>query len=140
MFGGSDWGPQGPLPWVRWGWRRKGAFGSFKKVLLVLTLLKGGYGKMACSGGKYCCLGAPMGVSRVLDGRYMAPCHGGGGLRGEKVHLAVLREYYWSLPSWKAAKEDRLVSGANIVFWGLQWGSGGSLMANTWPIVTGGVG
>jgi hypothetical protein len=41
--------------------------------------------------------GAPMGVRRVPDGRNMAPCHGYGGMREEKVHLAVLREYYWSL-------------------------------------------
>ena len=26
--------------------------------------------------GEYCCLGAPMGVPRVPDGRCMAPCHG----------------------------------------------------------------
>ena len=70
----------------------------------------------------------------------MAPCHGWGGLRKEKVHLAVLRENYWSLPSWKAAKENGLVSGVNIVVWGLQWGSPGSQLANTWPLATGEVG
>ena len=42
-----------------------------------------------------------MGVPRVPDGRYMAPCHGCGRLREEKVHLAASREYYWSLPSWE---------------------------------------
>ena len=36
-----------------------------------------------------------MGVPRVPDGRYMAPCHGCGGLREEKVHLAALKGYYW---------------------------------------------
>ena len=39
-------------------------------------------------------------------------------MREEKVHLAVLREYYWSLPSWKAAKENELVSGVYMVVWG----------------------
>ena len=44
MFGGSNGGPQGrrwpihgPLPQVRWVEKRKGAFGSFKRVLLVVT-------------------------------------------------------------------------------------------------------
>ena len=32
-------------------------------------------------------------------------------MREEKVLLAVMREYYWSLPSWKAAEEKGLVSG-----------------------------
>ena len=58
-------------------------------------------------------------------------------MREEKVHLAVLREYYWSLPSWKAAKENRPVLGVNIVVWGLQWESTGSQMAVTWPHATG---
>ena len=31
--------PDGPLPWVRWFERRRGAFGSFKRVLLVLNFL-----------------------------------------------------------------------------------------------------
>ena len=56
-----------------------------------------------------------MGVPRVPVGRYMAPRHRRGGVREEKVHSAVLREYYWSLPSWKAAKEDGLVLGVYIV-------------------------
>ena len=81
-----------------------------------------------------------MGVPRVPDGRYMAPCHGYGGMREEKVNLAVLREYYWSLLSWKVAEENRLVLGVNIVVWGLQWGSPGSQMANTWPLAAGEVG
>ena len=75
-----------------------------------------------------------MGVPRVPDGRYMAPCHGGGGLREEKVHLAILREYYWSLPSWKAAKENGLVLGVNMVVWGLGWGSPGSQIADKCPL------
>ena len=54
--------------------------------------------------------------------------------------LLVLREYYWSLPSWKAAKENGLVLGVNIVVWGLRWGSPGSQMANTWPLATGEMG
>ena len=61
-----------------------------------------------------------MGVPRVPDGRCMAPCHGYGGMREEKVHLAVLKEYYWSLPSWKAAEEKGVISGVNIVVWGLR--------------------
>ena len=46
---GLGWGPQGPSwpiygpsPQARWGERRKGAFGSFERVLLVLTLLESG--------------------------------------------------------------------------------------------------
>ena len=61
-------------------------------------------------------------------------------MREEKVHLAVSKEYYWSLPSWKAAKEKGLVSGVNIVVWGLGWGSPGSQMADTWPLAMGEVG
>ena len=57
-------------------------------------------------------------------------------MREEKVHLAVLREYYWSLPSWKEAKEKGLVLGVNIVVWGLGWGFPGSQMADTWPLDT----
>ena len=75
LFGGSNGGPQGPIwrihgpsPWVRWGEGRKGAFGSFKRVLLVLTLLESGQGQWARFGGKYCYLGALMGVPRVPDG------------------------------------------------------------------------
>ena len=61
-------------------------------------------------------------------------------MREEKVHLAVLREHYWSLPSWKAVKENGLVLGVNIFVCGLQLRSLGSLMANTWPLTTGEVG
>ena len=43
-------------------------------------------------------------------------------MREEKVHLAVLREYYWSLPTWKAAKENGLVLGVNIVVKGALMG------------------
>ena len=50
------------------------------------------------------------------------------------MHLAGMREYYWSLSSCKAAKEDRLVLGLNIVVWGLGWGSPGSQMADTKPL------
>ena len=39
-------------------------------------------------------------------------------MREEKGHLAVLRENYWSLPSWKAAMENWLILGVNIVVWG----------------------
>ena len=49
MFWGSNGGPQGPiwpihgpLSWVRGVERRKGAFGSFEKELLVLTLSESG--------------------------------------------------------------------------------------------------
>ena len=61
-------------------------------------------------------------------------------MREEKVHLAVSREYSWSLPSWKAAKDNGLVLGANIVAWGLQWGPPGYQRADTWPFATGEVG
>ena len=67
-------------------------------------------------------MGAPIGVPRVPDGQYMAPCHGQGGLREERVHLADSREYYWSLPSWKVAKDYGLVSGVNIVVKGAPMG------------------
>ena len=101
---------------MRWIEKRKGAFGNFERGLLVLgKWLK----KQVHFGGKYCCLGAPLGVPRVPDGRCMSPCHSSGGLREEKVHLAIFRKYYWFLPSWKAAKENRLVSGVNVVVWGL---------------------
>ena len=61
-------------------------------------------------------------------------------MREEKVHLAVLREYYWSLPSWKAAKDNGLISAVNIVVWGLRLGSPGSQTANAWPLAMGEVG
>ena len=54
-------------------------------------------------------------------------------MREEKGHLAVLREYYCYLPSGKVAKQTRLILGINIVVWGLQWGSPGSHMPETWP-------
>ena len=75
-----------------------------------------------------------MGVWRIPDGQYMAHCHRWGGMREEKVHLAVLREYYWSLPSWKAAKENGHVSGVNIVVLGLQCGSQGPIWTIYGPI------
>ena len=56
-----------------------------------------------------------MKVPWVSDGQYMAPCHGQGGLREERVHLADSREYNWSLPFWNAAKDNRLILGVNIV-------------------------
>ena len=37
---GPRWPTHCPLPQVRWVERRKGAFGSFQRVLLVLTLLE----------------------------------------------------------------------------------------------------
>ena len=43
-------------------------------------------------------------------------------------------EYYWSLPSWKAAKENGLVSGVNMVVWGLGWGSPGSQIVDKCPL------
>ena len=88
MLGGSNGGPQGtsgrihgPLPQVRWDVGRKGAFGSFERVLLVLTLLESGLGQRAHFSGKYCYLGALMGVPRVPDGRCIDPCHGRWGER-----------------------------------------------------------
>ena len=80
LFGGSDGGPQeprwpihGPLAWVRWVERRKGAFGDFERVLLILTLLLCDLGKRAHFRGKYWAL---IGVPGVPDGRYKAPGHG----------------------------------------------------------------
>ena len=52
----------------------------------------------------------------------------------------IWREYYCSLPSWKAAKENGLILGVNIVVWGHRWRSPGSQMADTWPLATGEVG
>ena len=76
--------------------------------------------------------GGPQGPRWPIHG----PCYGQGGLREEKVHLAVSREYYWSIPSWKVAMENGLFLGVNIVVWGLGWGSSGSQMAETWPHAT----
>ena len=73
---GPRWPIHGPPPYVRWVERRKGTFGSFERVLLVLTILESSKGKWACFRGKYCCLGAPMEDPRVPDGQYMALCHG----------------------------------------------------------------
>ena len=49
LFGGSNGGPQGPrwpihgpMPRVRWVERRKGAFGSFERELLVLPFSESG--------------------------------------------------------------------------------------------------
>ena len=39
-YGGPRWGIYGPLPWVRWVERRKGAFGSSERELLVLNPLE----------------------------------------------------------------------------------------------------
>ena len=35
------------------------------------------------------------------------------GLEMKMVHMEILREYYWPLPSWKVVKENGLVSGIN---------------------------
>jgi len=56
------------------------------------------------------------------------------------VHLAILREYYWSSLSRKPAKENELVSGENIIVLGRLWGSPGSHMADTRPLGMGEVG
>ena len=86
LFGGSDEGPQGsrwlihgPLPHVKWVEKRKGPFGSLERVLLVLTLLESGSGKQARFRGKFCCLGAPMGVpkSQMADTWPLATCEVG---------------------------------------------------------------
>ena len=49
LFGGFNWDPKGPrwpidgpMPRVRWVERRKGAFGSFERELLVLPLSESG--------------------------------------------------------------------------------------------------
>ena len=44
--------------------------------------------------------------------------------------MAVWREYNWSFPSWKAAKENELILGVDIVVWGLDGGAQGP----RWPI------
>ena len=48
----------------------------------------------------------------------------------KKVHMAIWRESYWSIPSWNAAKESRTVLGVNIVV----WGSDGGPQGPSWPI------
>ena len=45
-----------------------------------------------------------------------------------------MREYYWSLPSWKAAKKNRLVLGVNILFGGLDGGPQGSHILDKCPL------
>ena len=88
-------------PGLGWGGLRKenASDDNIERVLLILTLLISGSGKRARFRGKYCYLGAPMGVPGVPAGRYVAPGLGWGGLRKKKLDMAVLREYYWSLPS-----------------------------------------
>ena len=51
-------------------------------------------------------------------------------MREEKVHFAVSREYYRSLPSWKLAKKNALLLRVNIVVWGFHKGLQGPI----WPI------
>ena len=58
---------------------------NIERVLLILTLLISGSGKPACFRGKYCYLGTPIGTPGVLDGRYLAPGLGLGGLRNENA-------------------------------------------------------
>ena len=58
---------------------------NIERVLLIHTLLISGSGKPACFRGKYCYLGTPIGTPGVLDGRYLAPGLGLGGLRNENA-------------------------------------------------------
>ena len=39
--------------------------------------------------------------------------------RSKGAFGSLKREYYWSLPCWKAVKENGLVLGVNIVVWAL---------------------
>ena len=80
MFGGSDEGPSGPsrlihgpLPGVRWAEEKNGSFGCFDGRITGLPLLVSGQGKLVCSRGEHCCLGAPMGIPGVTAGHYMVP-------------------------------------------------------------------
>ena len=41
------------------------------------------------------------------------------------MHLAVSKEYYWSLPSWKVAKDNGLVLGVILLFGGSDGGPQG---------------
>ena len=67
---------------------------NIEKVLLILTLLISGSEKRARFGGKYCYLGAPMGVPGVPDGLWPI-CGLWPWVRGvEMLHMTVLREYY----------------------------------------------
>ena len=56
-----------------------------------------------------------MAISQLADTWSLAK--GEVGSERKKVHITIWREYYWSLPSWKAAKVNGLVSGVDIVVW-----------------------
>ena len=114
-----------PCQWWDGLRKKSGSFCSFERQLLVFTLLESGPSKWACSGGKYCCLGALMGVPGVPVGWYIAPRQGWDRLRKKMVHLAVFSQNYWSLSSQKVAEENRLVLGMIFVVWGLPGGSPG---------------
>ena len=47
-----------PCQWWDGLRKKSGSFRGFERQLLVFTLLESGPSKWACSGGKYCCLGA----------------------------------------------------------------------------------
>ena len=85
---GAPWVPDGRYvaPGLGWGGlrKKKASYDSIERVLLILTFLISGSGKRARFGGKYCYLGAPMGVRGVPDGRYVAPGLGWRGLRKKK--------------------------------------------------------
>ena len=132
-----------PCQWWDGLRKKSGSFCSFERQLLVFTLLESGPSKWACSGGKYCCLGALMGVPGVPVGWYIAPRQGWDRLRKKMVHLAVFSQNYWSLSSQKVAEENRLVLGMIFVVWGLpggpqgsKAGSPGSHLVNTWPLAS----
>ena len=82
-------------PGLGWGGLRKenASDDNIERVLLILTLLISGSGKLACFRGKYCYLRAPIGTPRVPDGRYVAPGLGLGGLRKENASDDII-EYY----------------------------------------------
>ena len=113
MFGGSDEGPpgpswliHGPLPGVRWAEEKYCSFGCFERDILVFPLLESGQGKWACSGGKYFCLGALMEVPGM-------------------IHLAILRENHWALPSSSSGK--RVCSAGKYSCLGALMGVAGAL-------------
>ena len=110
------------------GWEKKRCIWQFWESITGPYLLGKWLRRLACFGGKYCCLGALIGVPRVPDDNYMALCHRQGGLRIKMFHLTV----------YPLGKKH--ASRVNVVVWGFCWGAPGSQMANTRPLARGEVG